>query len=282
MGLYGNWDYTNPHHQPTGNDVAAWQGTVGHAIMAAAGNQNVNTFMGMRRLVAAFRTINWAWDPARGGRGEGSGKTLLDRTVAGRGECGWLAAALHVILKTPTPYGFGRQGSVIRTYSGLDGADPGGGQQGDGFVSHHQGIHHGLPANVCTYSPGVNPVPLDDLYKWGDHVVVELAVGGMTYFWDPSYNTYYARITDMAANRVQNTELVAYHGMPNFLYRLDNGRWLRHRSGNENSYNAHSVCLMSTDNNRVPAPPAVLPQRRHAVLADQDENERPCCECIVM
>ncbi|MGH9440182.1 MAG: hypothetical protein ACRD22_20490 [Terriglobia bacterium] len=55
MGLYGNWDYTNPHYQPAGNDVAAWQGTVGHAIMAAAGNQNVNTIMGMRRLVAAFQ-----------------------------------------------------------------------------------------------------------------------------------------------------------------------------------------------------------------------------------
>ncbi len=273
MGLYSNWDYANVGHLPAGADLAAWPNSVGGRIMNAVGAANVSSLVGMSSVVAEFQNIGWVWDPSVAGRSELSGKSLLDRQIAGRGECGWLATALHILLKTPAPYGFGQPGSEFRVYSGLAGADPAPAIQGDGFVAHHAGLHHALPANIALYDPLHNPVPLENLYRWGDHVVVEFAVAGNTYFWDPSYNTRFNQITDMASHRITQTQIVMQGAHPNMNFRLNNNRWLRLRTGAENNYNPHSVFLLSTNNNPVPLPAAVVHPPPHNMFPN-------CCNIL--
>ncbi len=253
MGLYTNWNYQDPHHQPAQSDVHSWPHTVGGSIMNAP-NVDATTKPGMRAILAAFQTTGWTWNPKRGGRGEGAGKALLDRDQAGQGECGWLGWALHILLETPAPYGFGRAGlSTPRVYSGRDTWD-GPNQEGSGFVATHVGVHFGRPANVSDYGPLSPMVGLSDLYKWGDHVVVEYAVNGRTYFWDPSYNTKYNNITDMAVYRIQSEEhCVSATGELGMHLHLTNGNWLRMRFPSEVNYNPHTVYL-GPEGQKIPVP----------------------------
>jgi hypothetical protein len=276
MGLYTNWKYNDPNHVPAIADQGAWPNSVGGRIMQAPAlvGININTLPGMTALVNEFQNIGWAWDPSIAGRTAESGKTLLDRQIAGRGECGFLAAALHILLKTPPPYGFGQAGSDIRVYSGKAGADNGANDiQGDGFVAQHNGLPHGISPNVCQYDPVGNPVPLQNLYKWGDHCVVEYAVLGNTYFWDPSYNTRFNAITDMALHRIAATQVIVQNNVPSQHLRLNNNHWLRNRLGTEVNYNPFCIYLMSTNNNQVPMPAIVLPQQPHRIRMD-------CCTIL--
>jgi len=252
LGLYSTWDFGDPNHNPAMPDVGAWPGTVGGQIMAACAHHNATTEVGMDAIVAEFQNIGWAWNPKRSGRSLASGTTLLDRTAAGSGECGWLAWALHVLLEVPAPYGFGRAGlSTPRVYSGLNDYDQVG-HEGEGFVATHVGVHHGRPANVARYDPHSPMVGLSNEYKWGDHVVVEYAVNTGTFFWDPSYNTKYARITDMAAHRIVQVDTILDRGVPIGQHlRLNGNQWMRTRDPAEINYNPHTAYL-GPEPNQIP------------------------------
>ncbi len=256
MGLYSSWDYSDPHHTPSATDLNAWPGTVGGVIMAACAHFNVQTEGGMDSIVHAFQNIQWCWNPKKGGRDAGPGKILLDRAAAGQGECGWLAWALHILLETPPPYGFGRAGlSTPRVYSGGNTYDSPL-QESPGFVANHVGVHHGRPANIADYDPNAPMVGLSNLYKWGDHVVVEYAVNTGTFFWDPSYDTKYTLITDMAVYRVTGDETIFdKKGDPIGQHiKLNGGLWLRGRFPSETNYSPHAVYL-GPESAKIPSPP---------------------------
>ena len=184
MGIYT----TNVYPPVNAVDIAAWPNSVGGRIMAAVPGNTATTLAEMTALVNEFQGLGWTWDPHIGGRGSASGRALLDRHIANiqSGECGYLAHALNELLAAPAPYGFGIVGSVTATYAGAANAD--------GFLSVHNGNVHNLPPNTSLQ----NGVALQNVYTWGDHVVVDY----LGRFWDPSYNTDYPNLHSMATHEV--------------------------------------------------------------------------------
>jgi hypothetical protein len=182
MGIYT----TNLYPPVNAVDIAAWPNSVGGRIMAAVPGNTATTVAEMTALVNAFQGLGWTWNPNIGGRGRGKGRELLDRHIAniGSGECGYLAHALNELLAAPAPYGFGIVGSVTATYDGAANAH--------GFLSVHNGNVHNLPPNTSL----PNGVALQNVRRWGDHVVVSY----LGRYWDPSYDTHYPNLHSMATH----------------------------------------------------------------------------------
>ena len=268
MGLYSNWNHAAAHHQPSVVDRARWRSSCGGRIMQAchtAGHDHT-TLVGMRAIVAEFQNVGWTWNPSTAGRGAGAGRTWLDRQAAGAGECGFVGAALAELLMTPQPYGFGLArgqpaSPATAVYNG------GGG--GWGFLADHVGLHHGLTANV---SDPANPLVLSPLYYWGDHVVVDY----LNRFWDPSYNTDYANLADMAAYTVVNTDWRGASGDLAFQMRPRGGGgpdvWFRSARPADLAH-VHAQCRMLGPYANNPLPPL-------AVVAVGPPSR--CCECIIL
>lgn len=208
MGLYTEWTKRlapaeEDGYAPTSQNLDIWPRTVGGRIMAYCEAHAIdpNTHQGMQDIVHQFnepQNLRWTWNPGRGCRSGDRAATLLDNLAAGecQGECGWLAWALYILLIAPPPYGFGLALTQhnVKVYSGLIGVTSNGianhgGQEGEGFFSMHPRSYHNLPPN--TYNLTSNAL---DLYRWGDHVVVEW--NGR--YWDPSYDAWYANLYDMA------------------------------------------------------------------------------------
>jgi hypothetical protein len=152
----------------------------GYRIMQRAATDRIALPRDMARFVAIFHEIMsplFTWNPAQGGN---NGRAVLDGTRTS-GECQYLAAALHVLLISPTPYGFGIAADTVRvvTYN-----------TDNGFIAHHVGMHYGLAAKVIDPT---NESRLE-LYRWGDHKVVEYD----NRFWDVCYDSVYDALDDMA------------------------------------------------------------------------------------
>ncbi|HWM93289.1 MAG TPA: hypothetical protein VN493_21180 [Thermoanaerobaculia bacterium] len=270
MGLYSNWNHLAPLHQPSRVDVTAWPNTWGGVIKRAATMKGISVFntLGMKNLLQEFQQAGWTWNPGAAGRGLMCGKAWLDYQVGTGhgGECGWIGWALHTLLITPKPYGFGIPAAQcpIREYSGEATA----GNNGYGFVADHAlGGHFNLGANVST---SLNPAVLTPFYYWGDHVVVEY----LGRFWDPSYNKSYANITDMAAYRCALVPVVDFRiGTGDFAAQMNpraggGAVWYKSRRPTEAAY--HAQC-------RYIGPYAANPLPALVPVVAQDDG---CC-CVI-
>jgi hypothetical protein len=210
MGLYTSW-MKNSAIAHTTTDVNLWPQTVGGHIMHYCNTNHLDPAINqdMQDIVHQFSVganLNWTWTPSIGCRSAERAATLLDNLAGGNyaGECGWLGWALYTLLIAPPPYGFGKflVKNQVKTYSGriggnLNGVADGGGQDGQGFFSHHAQAFHNLPPNA--YNRVSNAL---DLFRWGDHVVVKYN----NRFWDPSYDAFYNNLYDMALYNIVTSE----------------------------------------------------------------------------
>jgi len=176
-------------------------GTMGADVLAAAGANP--TFA---QLYAAFNQVftdaKFTWDPSgTGGTSDTKEKKALDGTV-NHGECAVLAGALHKLWSMDAPFGLGKAGSSVVTYEPeKNNAEP----MFVGFISPHPvGGIHGLAPNIFSKT-GV----AQGLYSWENHKVV--LHNGVYY--DPSYRTTYAALTDMVAFTI-NTASTWNSGKP--------------------------------------------------------------------
>jgi hypothetical protein len=122
----------------------------------------------------------WTWNTDFPCETYNYGARLLDGT-AGRGDCGYPAYGLALLLNAPDPWGFGLGNATVARYDG---------QNHDGFIAAHLTPLPGLAANVTR----PNGTLLQGFYLWDNHKVV--AHGG--HFYDVSYRQHRNALAGLA------------------------------------------------------------------------------------
>jgi len=181
--LDGNENLNAPRygeHQPHDDSL-------GQRFLAHCEHQDLDPAQDLVAVANAWHDFlaieGWTWDVV-GARSVctsyNGASRLLDGTQI-RGDCGFPAYALALLLNVPAPWGFGIEGARVATYDGED---------GDGFLAPHQTTFR-LAGNVTRPNGNL----LQGFYLWDNHKVVER--GG--HFYDVSYRRNHNALAALAS-----------------------------------------------------------------------------------